>query len=277
MKRCFGFILLILCLSVCWVHGETVLTAWNVGKADCLLLEAGGEAWLIDTGSAESWENVEEWLLCKGITELQGVIITHGDKDHLGGLPGLAMSQIHVSHWYTSSYSVKYPEVGDHPLQYYALQQGNDVSFLRMGDELILPGGKIQVLWPDSPGKVENNDSLVLLVRTEDGTILLMGDAETEDEKEMVERGLISKVDVLKVGHHGQKDATGKKLVKACQPQIAIISTDTEERDESASPEVIKRLTKAGARVLLTQSSPIGVQVTLSEGKVTAALLEEVR
>lgn len=70
------------------------LLAINVRKADALLLRCGDTAYLIDTGTEESYEQMVRVLRDEGITRLTGVIITHTDKDHAGGLMDLMGSDI---------------------------------------------------------------------------------------------------------------------------------------------------------------------------------------
>ena len=79
-----------------------VLYCLNVGKADCLILQCSGKSYVIDTGN----EYTDKALLCAldqlGIGELDGVFLTHCDRDHYGGLLALSQSGIRISHWYAS-------------------------------------------------------------------------------------------------------------------------------------------------------------------------------
>ena len=84
--------------------GGLTLLALNVGKADCLLLESSGSVYMIDTGTAESWGVVSSALRQMDIRRLDGVILTHTDKDHAGGLWALAQSGVEVGAWYASAY-----------------------------------------------------------------------------------------------------------------------------------------------------------------------------
>ena len=59
----------------------------DVGKADSLLLECGGEAMLVDGGTPDRGEEVVQYLTRRGIDSLRYVVNTHPDADHIGGLP----------------------------------------------------------------------------------------------------------------------------------------------------------------------------------------------
>ena len=65
---------------------ELSLLAINVRKADALLLRSGESAYLIDTGTEDSFPALLKALQAEGITRLDGVILTHTHKDHAGGL-----------------------------------------------------------------------------------------------------------------------------------------------------------------------------------------------
>lgn len=74
----------------------------NVGKADAALLVLGEKRYLVDTGSKDSYDQLERALTACGVECLDGVIITHTDKDHVGGLKKLLKSDIAVNAVYAA-------------------------------------------------------------------------------------------------------------------------------------------------------------------------------
>ncbi|MGN0747209.1 MAG: lamin tail domain-containing protein, partial [Aristaeellaceae bacterium] len=84
-------------------------------------------------------------------------------------------------------------------------------------------------------------------------------------------RRLIPACDVLKVGNHGESDATSPALIDAVQPRLAVISTNTAEEPDTPSTRVMKLLAAAGAQVWQTQDAEAGVLVTVSGGQAEAA------
>ena len=75
---------------------------------------------------------------------------------------------------------------------------------------------------------------------------------------------------MLKVGNHGENDATSEALLKAVNPEIAIISTNTAEEPDTPDPKVLALLRYSGAKVFQTQEAQSGVLVTIDQGGVTA-------
>lgn len=252
-------------------RGLTLL-AVNVGKADCLILHSGESVYMIDTGSAQSWGAVSAALKLNGITALDGVIVTHTDKDHAGGVWALATSSIPVGAWYASGYYCEVSEE-EHPVALAAALRGETVHWLLAGDTLPLDGGSLRVIGPTAYfDDKENNNSLVLYAQTDDGTMLLAGDMEQPAEELLLASGVALRADVLKVGHHGEGDATSEAFARAVSPQVAVISTNSVDEPDTPSKRVLKALKAAGARTALTETAPGGVLVTLKQGSATCTL-----
>ena len=91
------------------------LFAVNVGKGDALLLNCGAETYLIDAGLQENWGDLSRALTVLQVSRLTGVILTHTDKDHAGGLLPLATSSIEVENWYASAHYADIKKESKHP------------------------------------------------------------------------------------------------------------------------------------------------------------------
>lgn len=254
-------------------QGSLTLIALNVGKGDCLLLGSGETLYLIDAGLRENWGMVSNALHQMGVTRLDGVIITHTDGDHAGGAWPLAMSGLEIGGWYAPKY---YTDVKDskHPVALAAELRGENVAWLEAGDALPLEGGKLSVIGPRSLNKdAENCNSLVLLAEGGGGRMLLTGDMEFPEEEELLGAGVIPPCNVLKVGNHGEEDATSEALLRQVKPQVAIISTNTVAEPDTPSDRVMKLLGQQGAAIYQTQNAPVGVMVTLTGGEAKVSNL----
>lgn len=279
MKHFLAVLLsLMLCLSpVLPVKGDTAetvlsLLAVNVRKADALLLRSGDSAYLIDTGTEESYGKLYSVLKQEGIDRLTGVIITHTDKDHAGGIAQLVDSDIEIENVYASAYYNKKKE-SKHSAVKALKGTGRSVVFLASGDELPLDGGSLKVLGPlEKDGEKENNNSLVLLAEGGGGSMLLAGDMEFPEEDSLLKAGLIPHADVLKVGNHGENDATSNALIAAIRPSLAVISTNTDDEPDTPSPRVLRLLASWDIPVLVTQDTENGVLITISGGRITTEM-----
>ena len=246
------------------------LYAINVRKADALLLRCGSSAYLIDTGTKNSVDQILKVLADEGITRLDGIILTHTHADHAGGLKGLLESDLEIDKLYASRWYTK--EEGKHPidkaLKKNPAREDMEVVWLSSGDTLPLDGGTLQVLGPTEESEVENCNSVVLLASGGGGTMLLTGDMEFPEENMLLAAGLIPEVDVLKIGNHGEEDATGADLVRACKPKVAVISTNTEDEPDTPHKRVLRLLAQWSVTVYQTQDTENGVLVTLDGGEI---------
>ncbi|MBQ9149255.1 MAG: MBL fold metallo-hydrolase [Oscillospiraceae bacterium] len=262
-------------LTSCAGAEESSLTliALNVGKGDCLLLGSGETLYLIDAGLRENWGMVSNALHQMGVKRLDGVIITHTDDDHAGGAWPLAMSGMEIGGWYAPKFYTDVKE-SKHPVMLAAALRGESVTWLEAGDSLPLDGAKLTVLGPRSQNKdAENCNSLVLLAEGGGGKMLLTGDMEFPEEEELLGAGVIPACDVLKVGNHGEEDATSEALVRQVKPRVAIISTNTVAEPDTPSDRVMKLLSQQGAAIYQTQHAPVGVMVTLAGGETKVSNL----
>ena len=263
---------LLLTLGAC-ARAETEVSALfiNVGKADAALYLLGDQRFLIDTGTKDSYDQLERVLEAYGVQRLDGVLITHTDKDHVGGLKKLLKSGIAVDALYAGTlHSEKSLE--DHPVYEAAEKYDVPLTWLSAEDVIDLGNGcTFQVLGPLSQDdEDENNNSLVLRLLTPQGDMLLTGDMELEEENELIEAGLISQAAVLKVAHHGRDDTTSRQFALLVRPQWAVISTSTAERPDTPSAKVLSYLRDARASVAVTQEAQVGILITLEGGQASA-------
>ena len=275
MKRVFSIIfsLILALLPLLSGQGEESpslsLLAVNVRKADALLLRCGDSAYLIDAGSKDSAGSLLSVLRSEGVTRLSGVILTHTHADHVGGLKALLSSGIVIEHIYASEYFVLKKEDGKHPVEKAIKKKDYEITWLSGGDELPLSGGKLTVLGPiEQNVDAENCNSLVLLAEGGGGSILLTGDMEFPEEDSLLKAGRIPQADVIKIGNHGERDATSAQLLTTVQPKLAVISTNSDDEPDTPSPRVIKLLNDQSIPYLLTQDAESGILVTLTGGAI---------
>lgn len=233
----------------------------SLGKADAILILADGEAMLIDAGYTEQGTTVTEYLKKQGVAKLKYLVMTHADKDHVGGMAEVIRS-IPVEQVYLSPKKENSPE-------YAAMVQTlnstkTPYSFPELLSTFSLGKATFTVL---APGKKaleqgsDNDSSIVLRLVYGERTALLMGDALSRTEKEMRENGYELAAEVLKVGHHGQGDATTKKFVREVAPLYAVITCSKEEEPDR---DVLSVLRAFAAEVLRTDEK--GTVVLTTDG-----------
>ena len=251
-------------------QAQVELFAVNVGKGDALVVRAGDYTCLIDTGKEKAQEQLEVALKALGVEALDAVFITHTDKDHVGGLKWLRESDIEIRAIYASRY---YPNTTEkkHPAVKAAKKLDLTVNWLGAGDSVPLgdSGAVFRVLAPEMEiPDDEDDNSLVMMLESPDGRILLTGDMEHVEEAALLASGADLRCDVLKVANHGDSDATSAALIAACAPSVALISTDSAEKPGSPDAGVVRNLQGVGCAVYVTQDASLGIRVTLDGGRV---------
>src|SRR5918998_2430438 len=68
--------------------GALSISFIDVGQVDGVLVQAGGDEYLIDAGRAEEGPNLVDFLRGRGVESLDGIVVTNPDADHIGGFPG---------------------------------------------------------------------------------------------------------------------------------------------------------------------------------------------
>ena len=240
----------------------------NVGKADAAILRIKDVTVLIDTGSAESAPQLIAALNALGVARIDAVLITHSHSDHLGGLDALS-ANYQIQMVYSPFYS-EADKNGIGKIVKRAEKLHLPHKELLAGDVVpITSDVSFTVLGPLSLNEADDNDnSLVLQFTYGANTFLFAGDMQFAEEQAIIDSGASLKSDVLKVGNHGNPDATSDNFGALVSPAFAVISTDTNVDADSANPRVYAALPNATIEV--TQDFPLGVLLTLdSSGAIT--------
>lgn len=246
-----------------YTSGDTLSVHFlDVGQADSILLECGGEFMLIDGGNVGDGQMVVSYLEQQGVEELAAVICTHAHEDHVGGLSSvLAVYPTAAVLAPTTTYASRCFD----DFIFYTDQQGLTVTIPEPGYTLALGGAVITVLGPVKTYPDTNNTSIVTMVEFGDTRFLLTGDMETEAETDLLDSGADVRADVLKLGHHGSSTSSSYRLLYECNPEYAIASVGKDNSYGHPHREVISRLADAGIPMLRTDK--LGTIVAVSDGK----------
>ena len=234
------------------LKGNMVLSFINIGKGDAFLIQVpDGGYYMWDTGKEEDYPMVERLLDIKKVERLDGIFLSHGHKDHAGGLE-LIMEKYSVEKVYLSGKDdITYKKINPEQT---ASEYGAEVVKLQ-GDEVLSLGGATAQVW--IPGnrdtENENNNSMVVRWSFKDTSFLMTGDMEKKEEKQFLQTFEDCRADVLKLGHHGEKDAISKALLEAVMPVYGIITGNEEENPDSVNKKIAERLKKYGVKAYYSE------------------------
>lgn len=233
----------------------------NAGRADSILVQADGNSYLIDTGLSDSATMIQNVLLKYNVDRLNGVFITHRHKDHLGGLKKIS-KVYEINRLYCADISGK-DSKGENPIEQSAEKNNLQLEKLTAGERVeIADELYFEVAAPLEYNDDDDNDnSLVLRLFVNGKVFLFTGDMQFAEEKTLLKSGVDVSADILKVGNHGNPDATSVEFAKAVSPDIAVITTDTSVDEDSAN----KRVTDLFENVYITQDYHYGVKLTVDK------------
>ncbi len=232
----------------------------NVGKADCILIEADGRFALIDGGNNADAALIVDFLDARGVRVIDALVSTHPHEDHVGSLDAVILNY-NVSQAYRSP--VNFDSVSWKDFLSAAKKKNVPIQIPEPGDCFSLGNAKFTFLGPFEHDQEINDNSLVIRATYGERTFLLMGDAERKEETDMLDAHNL-KSDVLKVGHHGSKTSTTDAFLSEVSPNVAFVTCD-ETGETKPSAAVLERLSKSGARVL--RSDIDGTMGCVSDGK----------
>lgn len=255
--------------------GALVVSFIDVGQGDSTLIQSGGENYLVDGGDPEAGPEVVDFLRSRGVEKLDGMVATHPDADHIGGLPDV-FDAFEVSTVYLSGEADKGTTTFNTFLR--AIRdEGAQVIEVRAGLKLDWGGTDVAVVAPpsDSEGGLfsdSNENSVSLLLTFEEARVLLTGDAENQAEEYMSTGRYTGPVTVLKVGHHGSNTSTAPLFLSRFSPEVAVISAGDNSYGHP-TPQTIRRLETVGAEVFRTDLQG-DVISTIKDGRVEVAVTE---
>ncbi len=196
---------------------------------------------------------VSNFLWAKGYSQIDYILATHADADHIQGLADVA-----------KNFRVRAAIFGRTPLKnyefsaLYAILQKRGIESLTIsrGDILTFGDVKVEALAPERDENVEavsdNNHSIVLRIVYGARKFLMTGDIEKETENQLLSAPEFVQTDVIKVAHHGSSTSSTENFVSDTQAKLAIISVGKTSPFGHPKPEVVERWKNAGAKVLTT-------------------------
>ena len=235
----------------------------DVGKADAILVRCQGHAGLIDTGAGGDGEDVADYLLRHGVKELEFVLLSHNDSDHIGGLPTV-LGELVVDTLYQGELPVEEPSLEGAAMDRALSGWEGERRTLARGDSFSLGGASFSVLGPCRAYESSNDSSLVLRLEFGEVSALFCGDIEATAELDLVKSGQELQADLLKVPHHGSATSCSQRFVKAVMPQLAAVSVGP-DRNQLPRAEALEQLEAVGAQIYRTDTD--GSIVFSSQGE----------
>ncbi|CQR46906.1 ComEC family competence protein [Paraliobacillus sp. PM-2] len=261
MKQVFISSLLLLCWII-WLemrpytNENGIITMLDVGQGDAMVIELPYRKGVIMIDVAGTFEEdfqtpsdriykqvIQPFLYSKGISQVDLIILSHADHDHIGSLTYL-LKDFNIKHIVTSPYF-------DSPL---LAEMSEEQQYHTVGydDTFYYNGLSFQIIHPNNNYQDRNNNSLVVLAKLGQLKWLFTGDISDQIEQQIINIYPNLTVDVLKLAHHGSGDSTSESFIRQLDPKVAMISVGKDNRYGHPADKVIERLESKGIIVFRT-------------------------
>ena len=211
----------------------------DVGQGDSTLIRIKNKNILIDTGGNVNFNISENVLIpyfrSSGVKKIDYLILTHGDYDHMGEAINL------VENFKVEKVIFNCGPYNDLENELIEVLDKKKIKYYSCIKELNIDNNKLHFLQTKEYDN-ENENSNVIYTELNGYKFIFMGDAGVEKEKDILEKYNVSKIDVLKIGHHGSKTSSDKNFIDEMNPKYSVISVGKNNRYGHPNKEVLNNL-----------------------------------
>lgn len=240
---------------------ELTVEFLDVGQGLSVLFESGGQTMIYDGGNRNHSSYVVSYLQNKGIEDIDYMIASHWDEDHIAGLVG-CLNAFQVNNVIGPDYT--------HDSKIYnsfmsgVESQGLSVQHPAPGDMFSLGSATVTILSPVSITEDSNNNSVAVKVQNGDNTFILTGDAEYQEESDIINTGISLDCDVLCLGHHGSASSSSYDFLAKTTPEYAVISCGENNSYGHPHEETMEKLQAMDTKLFRTDKQ--GEIIAVSDG-----------
>lgn len=230
--------------------GLLTVTFLDVGQGNAVLVENDGLYMLIDGGDREYSSYVVSYLQQQGVEELEYVVSSHYDADHLNGIVG-ALHVFDCELFLAADYTTD-TKVYESLLSVID-EKDIPVEYPDMGDTYIFGDAEFTIVCPDDYSYSDDNDNSVgIRLVYGENSFLILGDAGTRVEEMLLQSGLELESDVYLASHHGSAGSSSMAFMEVVNPKAVVISAGLGNSYGHPTEAVLYRVEKMGAQLYRT-------------------------
>ena len=237
----------------------------DVGQGDAFYIKTNfNNHILIDGGGSETYDVGQNilvpYLLDRRVISIDAIFISHSDSDHLNGILEV-LEEFHVKKIFIAKNSKGYNKLFE-----IAKCKKIEICEISIDDKVEIDGLEFIVMWPgiNADNSDPNEYSLVLKMRYGEKSMLFTGDIGKDTEEKLKN----IKSDILKVGHHGSVNSSGKWFIERGSPSLSIISVGKENKYGHPNKQVVRML---GEKSIVLSTAECGeIRLKIYKNKIKA-------
>ena len=234
-------LLIIIYYNINNIRKEKYLLTIDVNEGDSLVLKKDNKTILIDTGGKVNKNYSDDtinYLKSEGIKKIDYMILTHGDYDHMGEAINI------INNYKVDKVILNCGPKNELEQDLIKLLNKKNIKYYSCLKELKINDIKLEFLNTKEYDN-ENDNSSVIYTIINNKKILLMGDASSNKEKDILSKYNLSNIDILKVGHHGSNTSSSSSFINRIKPKYSIISVGKNNKYGHPNKEVLNNLSNS--------------------------------
>lgn len=252
--KIFSILLLVIYVNGCAREKLFSVHIIDVGQGDSIFIQTlENKRILIDAGDEEAEHTVYSYLKRRGVKKIDVLIATHPDTDHIGSMDYI-IDKFKISHFYM-------PDAKTDSEAFYNLldsckEKNLKIEYLTKGDRLKIDRSTtMEILSPSTITDKNNLNSIVSLLNYKGYEFLFTGDAEKENESEILSSCNLPDIEFLKAGHHGSSSSSTDEFIEKLKPEAVAISCGYNNDYGHPHRSVLDTFRKNGAVVYRTDKN----------------------
>ncbi len=238
------FVILIIHYNISYLDNNLYMTMIDVGQGDSILIKFpnnNGNV-LLDTGGnflkKDAINKLISYFKSSGIKDIDYLIISHGDYDHMGEAINL------IENFKIDNVIFNCGEFNELEIKLISILKNKNIPYHLCIKELNIDNYKLKFLNTDIYDD-ENTNSSVIYLNYNDYKFFFMGDASKEREEDILEKYNLKDVDFLKAGHHGSNTSSSEKFINSINPKYSLISVGKNNRYGHPKESVLDTLSNS--------------------------------
>ena len=233
---------------------STKIIFFGIGKADSIFIQNGKHNILIDTGEEKHSEKIINKLKHFGIKKIDYMLLTHPDKDHIGGAAKI-INSFEIGQIFQSTFEKG--NKAEKSINKIIIENKIKIVSLKENKKIKVGNLNCTIYASEKEKYKKSNDySLVILVEDEELNYLFTGDAEKERLEEILNIDF-PKIDLLKVPHHGRANTVSTKVIEKLDPAYVVITN----YNSGVSKDILDKFKKQNTKLFITSEEDVNVLI----------------